>query len=254
MRPNALKTAALLAGALVAAAASAQTADEIIAKNLEARGGKDKLLAQQAVRITGKMSMGGMEAPVVMEWKAPNRVRLEFVIGGQTGTQAYDGTAGWTHMPFMGKAEPELMPAEQTADMEVQADFLGPLVDYAAKGHQVTLVGKREVEGTEVYDLQVTLKNGDVVHELIDAETYLTIKQESRRKQGDQEIDVETSVGNYKEVNGLILPHSIQTTVKGAPAGTPGQAITIDSYDFGAQIDDARFAFPKKAETPPPAN
>ena len=256
MRPKfaALKTATVLTGALLAASASAQTADEIIAKNLEARGGKDKIMAAEAVRITGKMTMGpGMEAPFTMEWKNPNRVRLEFTVGGQTGVQAYDGSTAWMHMPFMGKAEPEAMPAEQTADMEQQADFVGPLVDYQAKGHQVALVGKRDVEGTEVYDLQITLKNGDVVHELIDAETFLTIKQESRRKQGDQEMDFETSIGNYKEVGGLVLPHSIETRMKGAPAGTPGQAITIDTYDFAAQIDDARFAFPKPA-APPPAN
>ena len=245
------KTCALMAGALIAVSASAQTADEIIAKNLEARGGKDKIQSTQAVRITGKMTMGpGMEAPFTMEWKNPNRVRVEFTVGGQTGVQAFDGTTAWMHMPFMGKAEPETMPAEQTADMEQQADFAGPLVDYQAKGHQVALVGKRDVEGTEVYDLLITLKNGDVMHELIDAETFLTIQQERRAKQGDQEIDVETSLGSYKEVGGLVLPHSIQSKMKGAQG--PAQAMTIDAYDFAAQIDDARFAFPKPAEPAAP--
>lgn len=241
------RTVALLAGALIAATASAQTADEIIAKHLEARGGKDKILAAEAVRITGTMTMGPQQAPFTMEWKSPNRVRLEFTVGGQTGVQAYDGATAWMHLPFMGKAEPEAMPAEQAADMEQQADLAGPLVEYQAKGHQVSLVGKREVEGTEVYDLEITLKNGDVVHELIDAETYLTIKQEARHKQGDQEVDIETSIGGYKQVGDLVLPHSLVTTMKGAPAGAPGQSITIDSYDFSAQIDDARFTFPKPA-------
>jgi hypothetical protein len=241
------RTTALLAGALIAASASAQTVDEVIARHLEARGGKDKILAVQAARITGKMTMGPQQAPFTMEWKAPTNVRLEFTVGGQTGIQAFDGTTGWMHMPFMGKAEPETMPADMTADMEQQGDLAGPLVDYQAKGHQVALVGKRDVEGTEVYDIQITLKNGDVVHELIDAETYLTIKQESRRKQGDQELDLETSIGGYKEVNGIILPHSMETRMKGAPAGAPGQSISIESYDFSATIDDARFAFPKPA-------
>jgi hypothetical protein len=240
------RTAALVA-VVASSAANAQTVEEIIAKNLEARGGRDKILATQQVRVTGKMTMGPTEAPFVMEWRNPNRVRLEFTVGGQTGVQAYDGTTGWMHMPFMGKAEPEEMAPEMVADMQQQADFAGPLVDYAAKGHQVALVGKREVEGTEVYDLQITLENGDVVHELIDAESFLTIKQESRRKQGDQEIDLETSLGNYREVGGLLLPHSLETKMKGAPAGAPGQSITIESYDFAATIDEARFAFPKPA-------
>ncbi|HEV8630523.1 MAG TPA: hypothetical protein VGV61_09430 [Thermoanaerobaculia bacterium] len=254
MRAKALL--AVAAGALLTLPALAQTAttptvDDIIAKNIAARGGKDKIAALQTARVTGKMTMGpGMELPFVMEWKNPNRARLEFTVQGQTGIQAFDGTTGWSFMPFMGKAEPETMPAEQQADIEQDADFPGPLVDYQKKGHQVRLVGKREVEGTEAYDLEITLKNGNVVHELIDAESFLSIKKEMKRKQGDQEMELDQSIGNYKEVNGLMLPFSMDSHMKGAPAGSPGQTITIDSYDFGGSIDDGRFAFPKPAAKP----
>jgi outer membrane lipoprotein-sorting protein len=239
-----------------AAAAPAMSVDDIIAKNTAARGGREKLDAVQSMRVTGKMTMGPMEAPFTMEWKAPNRIRMEFVVQGQTGVQAYDGSTAWMHMPFMGKAEPEKMAEEDRADMEQQADFVGPLVDYQKKGNQVKLVGKRDVEGTDAYDLEVTLKNGDVVHELIDADSFLTIKQEAKRKQGDQELDVETSIGNYQTVNGLVLPFSMQSKIKGAPAGAPSQAITVDKYEFGSTIDDKRFTFPEKPATPAatPAN
>jgi outer membrane lipoprotein-sorting protein len=239
------------AAAAAAPAPAALTVDELIAKNTEARGGRAKLDAVQAMRASGKMSMGPMEAPFVMEWKAPNRMRVDFTVQGQTGTQAYDGSTAWMYMPFMGKAEPEKMAEEQRADMEEQADFLGPLVDYQKKGHQVRLVGKREVEGTDVYDVEMTLKNGSVVHELIDAESFLTIKQESKRKQGDQELELETAIGNYQAVDGLMLPFSLATTVKGAPAGAPAQGITIDKYEFGVSLDDARFAFPKDKPAAP---
>jgi outer membrane lipoprotein-sorting protein len=247
MRAHALF--AVAAGALLCLPAHAQTLDEVIAKNLAARGGKDKITAVQTMRVKGTMTMGpGMEAPFTMEWKAPNHLRLEFTIQGQTGVQAYDGTTAWMYMPFMGKTEPEKMAPEQTADMEQQADMLaGPLVDYQKKGHSVRLVGKRDVEGTEAYDLEITMKNGDVVHELIDAESNLSIKEEMKHKQGDQEMEAEQSIGNYKSVGGLVLPHSMETHPKGAPAGTPGQTITIESYELGVPVDDARFAMPEKA-------
>lgn len=240
-----------VASALLSLPAAAQTLDEVLAKNFAARGGKEKIQAVQSARITGKMLVGpGMEAPVVMEWKAPNRVRVEFVVQGQTGVQAYDGTTAWMHMPFMGKAEPEQMPAEAARDMEQQADFAGPLFDYAAKGHQVELVGKADVEGTEAYQLRVTLKNGDVIHEYIDAESFLTIKTEGKSKRGDQEIETETAIANYREVDGLVLPHSMETKMKNAPAGMPGQSITIDKYELGVEIDDGRFAMPAAAAKP----
>lgn len=228
------------------------TVDEVIAKNLEARGGKDKIMAVESARITGKMTIGpGMEAPVTMEWKAPNRVRMEFIVQGQTGVQAYDGKAAWMHMPFMGKADPEPMPAEQASEIEQQADFHGYLVDYKSKGHQVELLGKEELEGTEVYKLRVTLKSGDVITEYIDADSFLTIMMEGKTKRGDQEIETQTAVGNYKEVGGVVLPHSMETRMKGAPAGAPAQTITIDNYDLGAAIDDARFAMPEKTAAKP---
>ena len=241
------------ASALLALPASAQTVDEVIAKHLEARGGKDKLVAAQALRTTGKMTMGPMEAPFTMEWKAPNRLRIEFVVQGQTGIQAFDGQSGWMHMPFMGKAEPEVMPAEAAKDVEEQADFLGPLVDYQSKGHQVELVGKTDVEGTEAYELKITMKGGDVITEYLDAETFLTIKQVRKAKRGDQEVELETTFGAYKEAGGLMLPHSLETKVAGAPAGVPGQSIAVDGYDFSAQIDDSRFAMPEKPAAAKPA-
>jgi hypothetical protein len=153
-------------------------------------------------------------------------------------------------MPFMGKAEPEKMAEEERADMEEQADFVGPLVDYQKKGNKVRLVGKRDVEGTGAYDVELTLKNGDVVHELIDADSFLTIKEESKRKMGDQEMDIETSIGNYQNVNGLMLPFSMQSHMKGAPAGAPSQSVTIEKYELGAPVDDSRFAMPAKTEAP----
>jgi outer membrane lipoprotein-sorting protein len=259
MRAKALLAAAagvlLALTAFTAAPAAAQTVDEIIAKNVEARGGKDKLAAVQTATVTGKLAMGQMEAPFTIHWKTPNRIRMEFVIQGQTGVRAYDGTTAWAHMPFMGKAEPEKMAEEDTADMAQEADFIaGPLVDYQKKGHQVKLVGKQDVEGTEAYDLELTLKNGDVVHEFVDAESFLVIKEASKRKQGDQEIEVETSLGNYKQVDGLMLPFSLESKMKGAPAGMGGQTITVDKFEFGPAIDDSRFSFPAAAAAEPEAS
>ena len=83
--------------------AAAQTADDIIAKNIKATGGMDKLKAAKTIRMTGKLSLSqGLEAPVVLEQKRPNSVRMEFTIQGMTGVQAYDGKIGWSLMPFSG--------------------------------------------------------------------------------------------------------------------------------------------------------
>ena len=106
----------------------AQTVDEIIAKNIQARGGADKLKSVQSVKSTATMAMGpGMEAPGVLIQKRDNLARLEFTIQGLTAVQAYDGKNAWQVMPFMGKKDPELMSADEAKEMEETADMDGPL-------------------------------------------------------------------------------------------------------------------------------
>src|SRR5579884_2911594 len=128
---------------------SAQTVDEIIAKNIQARGGADKLKSVQTIKATATMSMGGMEIPGVIIQKRPQMARMEFTVQGLTAVQAYDGKEAWQVMPFMGKKDPELMSADEAKETEEDADIDGPLVDYKSKGHQVELLGKEKIEGTD---------------------------------------------------------------------------------------------------------
>jgi outer membrane lipoprotein-sorting protein len=232
----------LLVAGLTGAAVQAQTADEIINKHLQARGGKDKIKAVQAERMTGKMVMGqGMEAPVVMELARPNKMRMEFTIQGMTGVQAFDGKGGWSVMPFMGKTEPEAMSAEDIRQAEDQADMDGLLVDYKEKGHQVEYVGKEDVEGTPAHKLKVTKKNGDVVNVYIDAESYMDIKESGKVKVRGQEIEGQTTFGDFKTVDGLVFPFSIEQKPQGAPAG---MVITISKVEVNPTMDASRFAMP----------
>jgi outer membrane lipoprotein-sorting protein len=233
----------LVLGGLIAVAASAQTADEVIEKYISAKGGREKLKAVQSVRMTGKMDIGnGAQAPFIMEMKRPHKVRTEFTIQGMTGTQAYDGTTGWMVMPFMGKKDPEVMAADDLKDIDDQADFEGALVDYKAKGHQVELLGKQTIEGTPAWKLKLTKKNGDVAYVYLDADAYLEVKEEGKRNVRGQEVEFESTMGDYKTVDGIVFPFSLQAKPKGAPAG---MTITVEKVEINPAVDDARFVMPK---------
>ena len=231
--------------ALLAPLAHAQTVDEVIAKHVQARGGLEKLKAVKSVRMTGKMMMGpGMEAPVVLEMSRPNKMRMEFTVQGMTGVQAFDGKTAWIVMPFTGKKDPEVVPAEDSKDFEDQADMDGPLVDYKAKGHQVELVGKEPVEGTDAYKLKLTLKTGNVQYLYIDAENYLEIKTESKRKVRGTEMELEGTPGDYKAVEGIMFPFSIENGAKGSPQKNK---LTIDKIELNPAVDESHFAMPAVA-------
>lgn len=236
-------------GVLLGAAAGAQTLEEVLAKNYEARGGLPRLTSVSSARLVGTMAMGGgMEAPFVWQWKRPNKLRLEFTFQGITGVQAYDGQVGWMVMPFLGRSEPERMPEDQLADLIDQADFEGELVNWQGKGHRVELLGKETVEGTEAYKLKVARKDGSVSFVYLDAEHYLEIKGEGKRVVRGQEMEFEVAIGDYKEVQGLLLPHSMSSKAKGMPGG---QTITFTKVELDVPLDDALFTMPATTAKPP---
>jgi outer membrane lipoprotein-sorting protein len=235
----------VLAGAFLAAPAAAQELDEVLDNYYEAVGGVDAWKSVQTMTATGTMMMAGMgiEAPFVVTSKRPNKVRLEFTFQGMTGVQAYDGETAWMLMPFMGNPDPEVMPDDMAKDVIDQADLDGSLIGYKEDGHQVELLGQEDTEGTSAYKLKVTKKNGDIEIYYLDSEYYIPIKLTGSREQQGRVIEFETILSDYKEVGGLMMPHSIEAKPKGAPSG---QVITIESVELNADVDDSTFAMPVK--------
>ena len=240
------KALATLATVIVLAApAAAQdlTLDQILAKHYEAIGGLDNWKALQSMRATGHITlMPGTDAPFTVEVKRPHKVRMQFTFQGMTGVQGYDGTTAWMIMPFMGKPDPEEMPAEMSKDVIEQGDIDGALVNYKEDGDQVELVGMTETEGTKVYQLKVTHKNGDVEQYYLDAEYFVPIKVEGSREVQGSVVDYETILSDYKDVGGLMMPHSIDARPKGA---TQGQTITLDTIEINVPLADSLFVMPK---------
>ena len=235
--------AALAVGLAFAVPAAAQTVDEIIAKNIAAKGGMDKLKAVKTVRMTGRMTIGpGIEAPVVMELQRPNTMRMDITLQGMTLSQGFDGTKAWTLNPMGGSKIPQEMSAEEKSMVEEQADIDGPLVDYKAKGHTAELLGKEKVEGADAYKVKLTLKNGVIRTFYIDAEHFLELKEESKRKIRDTEVDGETIYGDYKEVGGMMFPHSIDGGQKGNPQR---QKLAVEKIEINVPLDATRFKMPE---------
>ncbi len=245
-----VKKLCLAVGVLIAIVPGllAQTADEIIAKNIQARGGVEKLKSVKSIKTTATLAMGpGMEAPGTLIQKRPMMAHLEFTIQGLTAVQGYDGKSAWQIMPFMGKKDPELMSADEAKEMEETADLDGPLVDYKDKGNQVELIGKEKMEGTDAYKLKVTLKNGDIQTVYIDSDSFLSIKEVTKRTVRGTDQEIESSIGDYKEVDGIVFPFAVESGVKG---GSEKQKITISKIELNVPVDDSMFKMPPPAPKP----
>lgn len=225
----------------------AQSVEEIVAGNLEAKGGEEAWLAANTVKMSGTMLMGGgaagsLEVPFTVEYKRPGKMRLEFIMQGMTAVQAIDGDSGWSVMPFLGKPEPEAMAEDQVKQYQNQAEFDGVLVDYKKKGHSIELLGEEEVDGTPAYKLKATRANGDVDIIYLDEEYLVEFRTESKREVQGNEIETVMVLGDYKEVDGLIFAHSMEMSAAGSEAR---QVITIHAIEVGPEIPDERFEMPE---------
>ena len=228
--------------ACAAALLSAQTAEELVNKNLAAKGGIEKLKALHSLRMTGKMQQGSFAIQVGMDTMPPNLLRQTFSIMGMTGVEAYDGAAGWRIMPFQGRKDPELIGEDDLRGLQDEADFYGHLVDYKEKGSTIEYLGHDNVDGDDAYRLKLTLKNGDIVYYYLDPETFLEIRTESVQFIHGSVRESFTEMGSYKLVNGVYFPFAMES---GSPRN-PGETgkVTIDKIEANVAMDPAQFKMP----------
>lgn len=244
MRPTfrlLLSASALMIAAPLAAQVTKQTVDEIIAHYVKTIGGMDKIQAVKSLRRVGKYTgSGGFEKIYVQENKRPDFVREEFSLQGMTGINAWDGKTGWKIDPFQGKKDAESLSEDEMRGIVEDADFDEPLINYKEKGNKVELVGMDQIEGTDVFKLRVTLKSGDVRTYYLDTDSYVPIKMDEKRTIRGSEQELETTLGDYKEVGGWFLPFSVESGFKGQDKGK----ITYDKIEPNVVIDDTRFRKP----------
>lgn len=227
---------------LVSVLAFGQTADELVAKNIQAHGGLDKIKAINSIRMTASLDASGFKAAVGQEQKRPDFVRQTFTVQGMTQIQAYDGSTAWQISPFGGRKDPELLGEEETRGMVEDADFDGPLVDAAAKGNKVEYLGMDQVDGDDAYKLKCTLKNGDIFYYYLDPDSYLEIKVEKQRFIRGAVRESATVLGAYKAVNGVMFPFSIASGPKNNPDA--GGRITVQKIEVNVPVDDKQFKMP----------
>lgn len=238
----------LVSTALIAAKGFAQdknqpTVDELVSKNIKAKGGPDALHALQSLRLSGKLLVneGQIELAYLQTKERPGELRTEATLQGMTQVEAYDGKEGWKISPFQGRKDPEKMSADDLKPLMEDAEIDGPLVDWKAKGSTVDYLGTEEVDGTLAHKLKVVRKNGDVSFVYLDPDHFLEIRVLTGRVKHGAYEEVETDLGDYEKTAGVFVPTSIESGRKGDP---DKQKIIIDKVEANVPVDEATFHFP----------
>ena len=179
--------------------AGAQTVDEIVAKNITAMGGREKLASLQTVKMEGNLTVQGTDISMVIVKKHMVGMRADISVMGTENYQIITPQKGTMFMPMQGMTEPTPIPDEQLKSAKLQLDLQGPLMDYQQKGTTIEMAGKEKVDGEDCYHLKLTYKNGITSDYYISATTYYIIKTSGKRIINGEEMDVTTSYSNYKQ-------------------------------------------------------
>jgi hypothetical protein len=247
------------------ASPAGMTAEQIIDRNVTARGGLQAWRGVQTLSMSGKLEAGGnesstypvqgvkrggvqlpkrpaeqMQLPFRLESKRSRKLRLEIDFRGQTAIQTYDGTNGWKLRPYLNRHEVEPFTADEMKAAAFQSDLDGPLVDYAAKGTKAELEGTEKVEGKDNYRLKLTFKDGQSQHVWVDAKTFLESKIEGTPRRLDGKYHpVEIYYREYKTVSGIVVPYVTETKVQGVKQT---EKIEVEQVVVNPRVEDSRFA------------
>jgi len=215
-------------------AVNAQSLEEIV-KNYSAANKIDQISGKQTIKITASTSMMGMEMPMEMWMKKPNKIKTVTNMGGQEMIQVFDGEKGYVVNPMMGSTEPVEMTAEQIAEVKRNNYFVNYLDNYLKNG-QLELLGEEVVNGNPAFKIKAAIGNGTSANLLIDKQSYLLVKTVMDVNQGGMAITVEAVPSDYKDTDGVFLPMKTTTSAAGMEIVTTFTKVEVD-----VPIDDSVF-------------
>jgi len=229
------KSIALLAAFMVASVCSAQSLDEI-ANKYYAANGIENLEKAQTLTMQGTISQMGMELPITIMVKKPNKVKVLQEYSGMEIIVLFDGEKGYMVNPLTGSSDPVEIPGDQLSNIQEYNVFRDSFLE-AFKAGRVTLDGEEDVEGKPAFKLTITSEAGTTTTLFIDKGSYLTVKTAQTVNQMGQEMLVESYVREHKVINGARFGTVIAQFVNGSELG----GMTFEKIEIDTPIDDSVF-------------
>jgi zinc protease len=227
-------------GQAAAATSSAPlpTVDQIIDKYQQASGSKaawDKLTSRVE---KGTFEMEQMEGEGTQEIyaKAPNKELFVTDLPSFGVVQrGFNGTTGWQDNPQTGLAD---ITGDELATLKRQADFYG-VFDLKSLYPKMTVKAKESVNGHDAYIVEATPAEGAPVTMAFDATSGLLVRAETVADTPMGKANVETTLSDYREVDGVQLPFQIHQDMGGFAF-----TIKLTEVKHNVPIDDAKFDKP----------
>lgn len=225
--------------------AEAQTLDEVIARNLEAKGGVERLRSTTTARMRATVRItppnpgtSQVTMQVTVSTKRPNLVRRDMEVKGERRSLGFDGKDAWQSGPE-GAMRLEGPPADA---IRSEGEFDSVFLTYREQGHQVDLVGQEKIDGRTFHRVRVKRKDGPVQTYFLDTETGLEHKVVTEIQAAGQRITSEMQLSDYRVVDGRTMPFRARQLVNGQQSAD----ITFQEIEFNVPLEDDFFRMPAR--------
>jgi len=222
------------------------TAEQIVEKNVAARGGLEPWRKIQTMVWVGHMERAGgpmASMPFVLQQKRPNKTRFEVNAISQRSMRVFNGAHGWKARPAAdGSPDVQEYTPQEAKFARDESVIDGPLIDYQAKGSSLALEGVEQVEGRKAYRLRLRLASGERHSVWVDAQTFLEIRYD-RTSYNPAGVPGTVSVfyRDYKTIDGLQIPSVLEI---GTGSGKAPDKMVIEKIALNPPLDDRVFARP----------
>ena len=226
------------------AVANEMSAEAILARHIEAKGGKDNIKAIQSITWKAGMEMMGMNMPLMVQLKRPNKMRQDVDIQamGTKVVSGFDGTTGWTINPMMGGSGPQQLPPQAVKEMEEQANMDGAVIHFMEQGYDMSYEGEEMVNEKPAHKVMVQLPNNKSAVIFFDAESYLEVKtvREGTNPATGALGTIAAYTSDYRDVGGVMMAHKISAEFDGQLLNT----LQIEAIEINKDIPDSVFEMP----------
>ena len=231
----------LAAGLFAMSSVQAQTAEDIVSKNLEATGGKDKLKSITSVRLENTMQVMGNDAPSTSTLLVGKGYRTESDLNGQKMVQVVTDKGGWAINPMGGGTDPQPMPEEMVKQQKNQLNF-SPFVDYAANGSKIELAGKEKVGAADAFKINLTDKDNVTTTYFVDPTSYYIVKMSKKAQMMGQEMELSATYSDFKKTDfGVVVPYTTDLDFGGQFQMTS----KVNKVEFNKAVDASIFEMKK---------
>jgi len=152
----------------------------------------------------------GMEMPMVMWMKNPNKIKSVTTLNGQDMIQVFDGEKGFVISPMTGSTEPVEMTPDQIKQILRSSMFQNYMATYLKNG-QLKLAGEENVKDKPAYKIEATVEGGTVIDMFIDKSSYFLVKTATTVSG----VAMEMYPTDYTETNGIMIPMKTSTSAQG---------------------------------------